>query len=352
MTWRKASSDAVEQHFSYDDEHRVSEVRFDGHKEFSRVEYRYDAVGRRTRKILHRHGRETETITFLWSGLRMVGESSSLTPERNTQYIYSENSWEPLARVDSIGEQSETFWYHTELNGLPERMTDAHGEVVWRGRFSTWGETERESVTGFQAVPQNLRFQGQYLDRETGLHYNLFRYYDPVGGRFTQVDPIGLAGGVNTYSYVVNPVTIVDPLGLMPLSNPINQGHHMVPHEVATHLDIVPFNSQTNVPAMYWDDSQWSSIEHSAMHGYNGIGTNTKPLVKPAAVIKSGLSKEEWLNSLEKHYNNPDLKNIRGDVHLITSSGKKGLLLAKNVTAPQAWEVTKNWARKMKCGGK
>ena len=205
--------------FSYDDEHRVSEVRFDGHKEFSRVEYRYDAVGRRTRKILHRHGRETENITFLWSGLRMGGESSSLTPERNTQYIYSENSREPLARVDSIGEQSETFWYHTELNGLPERMTDAHGEVVWRGRFSTWGETERESVTGFQAVPQNLRFQGQYLDRETGLLYNLFRYYDPVAGRFTQVDPIGLAGGLNTYAYAPNALNWIDPLGLSKCSS-------------------------------------------------------------------------------------------------------------------------------------
>ena len=51
-------------------------------------------------------------------------------------------------------------------------------------------------MTGFQAVPQNLRFQGQYPDRETGLHYNLFRYYDPVAGRFTQIGPIGLAGGV------------------------------------------------------------------------------------------------------------------------------------------------------------
>ena len=96
----------------------------------------------------------------------MVGERSSLTPERNTQYIYSEGSWEPVARVDSIGGQPETFWYHTELNGLPERMTGEDGEVVWRGRFSTWGETERENSTGFLAVQQNLRFQGQYLDRD------------------------------------------------------------------------------------------------------------------------------------------------------------------------------------------
>ncbi|WP_274597739.1 RHS repeat-associated core domain-containing protein, partial [Erwinia amylovora] len=49
---------------------------------------------------------------------------------------------------------------------------------------------------------------------ETGLHYNLFRYYDPVGGRFTQTDPIGLAGGLNLYAYAPNPLSWVDPLGL------------------------------------------------------------------------------------------------------------------------------------------
>lgn len=57
-------------------------------------------------------------------------------------------------------------------------------------------------------------FPWQYLDRESGLHYNLFRYYDPVTGRYTQVDPIGLAGGLNIYSYVGDPLVWVDPLGL------------------------------------------------------------------------------------------------------------------------------------------
>uniref|UniRef100_UPI00138AEA92 RHS repeat-associated core domain-containing protein n=1 Tax=Yersinia wautersii TaxID=1341643 RepID=UPI00138AEA92 len=68
----------------------------------------------------------------------------------------------------------------------------------------------------YVVVAQNLKLQGQYLDRETGLHYNTFRYYDPVMGRFTQPDPIGLAGGINLYAYAPNPLGWVDPLGLTP----------------------------------------------------------------------------------------------------------------------------------------
>ncbi|WP_312676989.1 RHS repeat-associated core domain-containing protein, partial [Escherichia coli] len=64
-------------------------------------------------------------------------------------------------------------------------------------------------------VEQNLRYQGQYLDRETGLHYNLHRYYDPDVGRFMVTDPIGLAGGINLYQYAPNPLSWIDPLGLL-----------------------------------------------------------------------------------------------------------------------------------------
>nr|WP_219999523.1 RHS repeat-associated core domain-containing protein [Snodgrassella alvi] len=59
-----------------------------------------------------------------------------------------------------------------------------------------------------------MRYQGQYLDRETGLHYNTFRYYDPDIGRFTMPDPIGLAGGYNLYRYAPNPLMWIDPWGL------------------------------------------------------------------------------------------------------------------------------------------
>ncbi|MFI4825028.1 RHS repeat-associated core domain-containing protein, partial [Enterobacter cloacae subsp. cloacae] len=69
-----------------------------------------------------------------------------------------------------------------------------------KGRYAgkaltAWGKLLRESETPLSGYSQNLRMQGQYLDRETGLHDNLFRYYDPDCGRFTQQDPIRQAGG-------------------------------------------------------------------------------------------------------------------------------------------------------------
>ncbi|WP_269474382.1 RHS repeat-associated core domain-containing protein [Providencia stuartii] len=66
-----------------------------------------------------------------------------------------------------------------------------------------------------------MRFQGQYFDKETGLHYNTFRYYAPDLGRFTQQDPIGLAGGLNLYQYAPNPLTWVDPWGLGGLASQV-----------------------------------------------------------------------------------------------------------------------------------
>ncbi|WP_269320950.1 RHS repeat-associated core domain-containing protein [Pseudomonas viridiflava] len=194
-------------------------------------------------------------------------------------------------------------------------------------------------------VEQNLRFQWQYLDEETGLHYNTFRYYDPEVGRFITQDPIGLSGGSNLYGFVFNPIMWTDPLGLMPLALPGKQGHHMVPHKAATDLNIKPFNSANGVPAVYFNEpGQWTGVEHSGLHGYNGIATDTKPLVK-ADQIRAKMTNEQWINSLEAHYNNPEIAHYRGDLRLV-ENGNPGRLLAANVSPARAWSELKAWAAK------
>jgi RHS repeat-associated protein len=100
--------------------------------------------------------------------------------------------------------------------GTPQELTDMNGEIAWAAEYKAWGYAyDALSKAGRQAgLKQPLRFQGQYYDHETGLHYNRHRYYDPHSGRFVSKDPIGLKGGWNMHEFAPNPVAWVDPLGL------------------------------------------------------------------------------------------------------------------------------------------
>ena len=109
--------------------------------------------------------------------------------------------------------QASTYYFHNDHLGTPLVLTDEDQNVVWQGRYDPFGKVD-ETVA---LVEQNLRFPGQYLDRETGLHYNYFRDYDPETGRYVQSDPIGLYGGVNTYGYgFQNAIRFTDPTGEIP----------------------------------------------------------------------------------------------------------------------------------------
>jgi len=106
--------------------------------------------------------------------------------------------------------------YTDQLNS-PRAIADSTGKVLWRWDSEPFGTTRpNEDVDGDGlAFTYNLRFPGQYYDTETGLHYNYFRDYNPVVGRYLQSDPIGLGGGVNTYLYAdANPVITSDKYGL------------------------------------------------------------------------------------------------------------------------------------------
>ncbi len=107
---------------------------------------------------------------------------------------------------------AEYYFYHNDHLGTPQKMTAVNGLVVWAAKYSSFGKAEVDPGSG---VENNLRFPGQYFDGETGLHYNMHRYYDPETGRYLTPDPIGLAGGINPFVYANNnPINLIDPLGL------------------------------------------------------------------------------------------------------------------------------------------
>jgi RHS repeat-associated protein len=107
----------------------------------------------------------------------------------------------------------------TDHLNTPRLIADATGTAVWRwDQQEPFGNTPPdENPSGLGVFENNLRFPGQYADKETGQNYNYLRdCYDPATGRYCQSDPIGLSGGLNTYAYAGgNPISFNDPSGLL-----------------------------------------------------------------------------------------------------------------------------------------
>ena len=226
---RKKSGRHTEQRFEWDDESRLAAVHTtrrphtpEATTQVTRFEY--DAMGRRVAK----HDAFGCT-RFVWEGLRLIEERRG---SRVVSYVYEPGSHVPMARLDAKAEPAAAstariLHFHNDTAGLPEELSSSDGNLCWRASYKTWGATvaEQWEVTALDGRParpgeeapqpaeQNLRFQGQYLDRDTGLHYNTFRFYDPDIGRFISPDPIGLEGGDNLHSYAPNPMRWIDPLG-------------------------------------------------------------------------------------------------------------------------------------------
>ncbi|MFM0023170.1 RHS repeat-associated core domain-containing protein [Paraburkholderia azotifigens] len=228
-----------EQRYEWDGFNRLGAVSARSPAGARQAQYFYDAFGRRIAKDV-----DGVRTVFGWDGDRLAYEVAG---SHSTHYVYEAGSFVPLAqfvaapvegletpqrresdrytpeddplmKVPSPNEQAQVYYYHCDVIGTPQMLTDDAGEIVWEARYKAWGEAAeviaRVSATTQAQVRNPIRFQGQQADDETGLHYNRYRYYDPASGRFVSKDPIGLAGGVNVYQYAPNPVDWIDPLGL------------------------------------------------------------------------------------------------------------------------------------------
>ena len=189
--------------------------------------YTYDALGRRIGKGRLKDSQEvsddlSNQTRFVWEGSHLLQE---IHPDGRYTYIYTDpDSYEPLAQVrDWTTEDGESrqqiHYFHCDQIGIPREMTDKDGNLLWFGSYTGWGRLKEETKVTDSAY-QPFRLQNQYADRETGLHYNFFRYYEPDAGRFVNQDPIGLWGGDNLYRFSSNIQIWIDPLGLACIPNP------------------------------------------------------------------------------------------------------------------------------------
>ncbi|MEW7848894.1 glycohydrolase toxin TNT-related protein [Massilia aurea] len=225
--------------------------------------FAYDPLGRRIAKHSQAQEgialRETARTMFCWDGDTLALESSvhqGPGGERMVHYVYERDSFVPLVQATrsralslapttdvkalmagSYGkydvvldplwngefeQEAEPFvkdeiaFYQCDHLGTPQELTDCDGKVAWSAQYKAWGEAKDAiSEAARRAGVRNpIRFQGQYEDTETGLHYNRHRYYDPDLARYLTQDPIGLLGGFNSYAYTPNPIGWLDPIGL------------------------------------------------------------------------------------------------------------------------------------------
>ncbi|WP_304671098.1 RHS repeat-associated core domain-containing protein, partial [Neisseria polysaccharea] len=154
---------------------------------------------------------------FVWDGSRLLQE---YTYKGSYTYLYTDqDSYEPLAQIfDNAKDETQYLaYFHNDQIGIPREMTDIHGNLLWYGEYTAWGRLKKDGRV-YQHAHQPFRLQNQYFDEETGLHYNLMRYYEPEAGRFVNQDPIGLLGGDNLYQFAPNAQIWIDYWGLARLT--------------------------------------------------------------------------------------------------------------------------------------
>ncbi|MEE3627464.1 RHS repeat-associated core domain-containing protein [Nitrospirillum sp. BR 11752] len=236
--WRAAAG-AVTVDYRYDAGNRLTAVEETSRRGTTLTRFGYDAFGRRVWKESAHAGPlpandagpaasiATRRTTFLWDGDTLLAESAPVEVKPlevkpadpapadalATVYVYEPGTFRPLAQLRRAepGQRAQAYHYHLDHLGTPQELTNDNGEVVWAADYKAWGALARQTVA---TIPNPLRFQGQYHDPETGLHYNRHRYYAPAEGCFITQDPIRLRGGSNIAAYAPNPVQWVDPMGL------------------------------------------------------------------------------------------------------------------------------------------
>ncbi|WP_242414218.1 RHS repeat-associated core domain-containing protein [Salinivibrio sp. MA427] len=117
---------------------------------------------------------------------------------QQTEYFFEPGSFRPMAQVTHHNQGSELHYIVTDHAGTPQELCNEQGDIVWRGEQALWGHYHGQSQRHWQrreevandSIQCDLRYQGQLEDPESGLYYNVNRYYDADSGQYLSPDPI------------------------------------------------------------------------------------------------------------------------------------------------------------------
>jgi RHS repeat-associated protein len=168
---------------------------------------------------------QASSISYLWQGATLAEEHrTSGSSSEISRWHFEPGTFNPVAkemRQQGAGAEKagEPRFYPivTDHLGTPKELFDREGNCLWQAEHELWGKAAitAKKVDDYQPIVDcSLRFQNQWEDEESGLYYNLHRYYDPDSAQYLSPDPIGLEGGLRTHGYVHDPMQWVDPLGL------------------------------------------------------------------------------------------------------------------------------------------
>ena len=203
-----------ERELVYNDANRLFQLIENG---VLKAEYIYNDNGQRTRKINYQSDGVTidGIVIYHYDIMGYLVTETTETGVLIKDYIWQEGMM-PVAQIDNINNVDQVSYLYTDHLLTNRLATDQAQQVIWRWEGEAFGNTLAQELSNIQV---NLRFPGQYFDVETNLHYNHFRYYDSMSGRYITSDPIGLQAGSNTYNYTdSNPLIYFDTHGLNPLA--------------------------------------------------------------------------------------------------------------------------------------
>jgi RHS repeat-associated protein len=271
--------------------------------------YAYNGMGQRVRKFSSSGATSTTVFVYDQQGMLLGEYGNTGTPIR--EYMWMNNELVAIFTPNGTNPPN-IFYVHNDHLGSPKQVYTKANVLRWRWMTEPFGTTAPENTptAGQAAFTQPIRFPGQYHDTESNLFYNHHRTYDQTSGRYTQSDPIGLAGGINTYAYVNgNPIRYIDPEGLEKLilhgpRDPVQRAAAVRDPDIAGRLIIYAHGNSSAIADTRSDKTvSMTPSQTAALVRASGVWKPGMPITVKACEVAKG--NNNFVQGLAKELNVP-----------------------------------------------